>query len=38
MPVHSPRDEFLGGVRAELPLLLGVVPFGLIFGERHHTE
>ena len=32
MPVHSPRDEFLGGVRAELPLLLGVVPFGLIFG------
>ncbi|MGB4066030.1 MAG: AzlC family ABC transporter permease [Azonexus sp.] len=28
----SPRAEFLGGVRAELPLLLGVVPFGLIFG------
>lgn len=28
----SPRGEFLGGVRAELPLLLGVVPFGLIFG------
>lgn len=27
-----PRTEFLGGVRAELPLLLGVVPFGLIFG------
>jgi predicted branched-subunit amino acid permease len=26
------RAEFLGGVRAELPLLLGVVPFGLIFG------
>src|SRR5574343_599455 len=32
MPDHSPRAEFLGGVRAELPLLLGVVPFGLIFG------
>uniref|UniRef100_Q477Y0 AzlC-like protein n=1 Tax=Dechloromonas aromatica (strain RCB) TaxID=159087 RepID=Q477Y0_DECAR len=28
----SPRAEFFGGVRAELPLLLGVVPFGLIFG------
>lgn len=28
----SARAEFLGGVRAELPLLLGVVPFGLIFG------
>lgn len=26
------RREFFGGVRAELPLLLGVVPFGLIFG------
>ncbi|GAA5184442.1 AzlC family ABC transporter permease [Niveibacterium umoris] len=26
------RAEFLAGVRAELPLLLGVVPFGLIFG------
>ncbi len=28
----SPRSEFLSGVRAELPILLGVVPFGLIFG------
>lgn len=26
------REEFLAGVRAELPLLLGVVPFGMIFG------
>ena len=32
MSVDSPRAEFFGGVRAELPLLLGVVPFGLIFG------
>ncbi len=24
--------EFLGGVRDELPILLGVIPFGLIFG------
>jgi 4-azaleucine resistance transporter AzlC len=26
------RREFLGGVRDESPILLGVVPFGLIFG------
>ena len=26
------REEFLAGVRAELPLLRGVVPFGMIFG------
>jgi 4-azaleucine resistance transporter AzlC len=28
----DPRREFLAGVRAEAPILLGVVPFGLIFG------
>jgi 4-azaleucine resistance transporter AzlC len=28
----SPRLQFWAGVRAELPLLLGVVPFGLIYG------
>lgn len=27
-----PAAEFLAGVRDQLPLLLGVVPFGLIFG------
>jgi 4-azaleucine resistance transporter AzlC len=32
MFVDSPRTEFFAGVRAELPLLLGVMPFGLIFG------
>lgn len=26
------RGEFLGGVRAALPILLGVIPFGLIYG------
>jgi 4-azaleucine resistance transporter AzlC len=26
------RQEFAAGVRAELPLLLGVVPFGLVYG------
>ncbi len=28
----TPREQFLAGVRAELPILLGVAPFGLIFG------
>ncbi len=28
----SPRSEFLAGVKAEVPILLGVIPFGLIFG------
>ena len=28
----SERSEFLAGMRAELPILLGVVPFGLIYG------
>ncbi|HOU40365.1 MAG TPA: AzlC family ABC transporter permease, partial [Promineifilum sp.] len=26
------RSEFLAGVRAEVPIVIGVVPFGLIFG------
>src|SRR3970040_2217155 len=26
------RSEFLAGVRAELPILLGVIPFGMIYG------
>lgn len=34
--VISPRSEFFGGVRAELPILLGVVPFGLIYGVLAH--
>jgi 4-azaleucine resistance transporter AzlC len=28
----SARQEFLAGVRAEMPILVGVVPFGLIYG------
>ncbi len=28
----SSRSAFLAGVRAELPILLGVIPFGLIYG------
>jgi 4-azaleucine resistance transporter AzlC len=30
--VSSPRAQFLAGARAELPILLGVLPFGLIYG------
>jgi 4-azaleucine resistance transporter AzlC len=28
----SPRREFIAGFQAELPLLLGVIPFGMIYG------
>ena len=28
----TPRREFAAGVRAEIPILLGVLPFGLIYG------
>ena len=28
----SPKSEFVAGVEAELPILLGVLPFGLIYG------
>jgi 4-azaleucine resistance transporter AzlC len=28
----SPRIEFLNGLKAELPILLGVLPFGMIYG------
>jgi len=30
--MSSPRSEFLAGLRAEAPILLGVIPFGLIYG------
>src|SRR2546425_12969628 len=28
----TPRREVAAGIRAELPILLGVLPFGLIYG------
>lgn len=28
----QPRSEFFSGVKAELPILLGVIPFGMIYG------
>ena len=30
--MRPPRSEFIAGVRAELPILLGVTPFGMIYG------
>ncbi len=30
--MSSPRSQFLSGVRAEIPILLGVIPFGIIYG------
>ena len=32
MPSPSRRSEFLAGVRAQAPLLLGVTPFGMAYG------
>ncbi len=34
----SLRSEFFAGVRAELPILLGVIPFGLIYGVLAITQ
>ncbi len=31
-PSVSRRTELLSGIRAELPLLIGVVPFGIVYG------
>lgn len=28
----TPRSEFLHGIRDELPILIGVIPFGMIYG------
>ena len=30
--LSTPRTEFLSGVKAELPLMIGVTPFGMIYG------
>ena len=32
MDASTPKREFWNGARDELPILLGVIPFGLIFG------
>lgn len=31
-PASSARSEFIGGVKGVLPILLGVIPFGMIYG------
>lgn len=31
-PPSTPRSEFWAGVRATIPLIIGAIPFGLIFG------
>lgn len=30
--MNNPRSAFVAGLRAELPILLGVLPFGIIYG------
>jgi 4-azaleucine resistance transporter AzlC len=30
--VNLPRNEFIAGVKDELPLMIGVLPFGMIYG------
>jgi predicted branched-subunit amino acid permease len=30
--MSSPRSEFLSGLKAELPIALSVIPFGMIYG------
>jgi 4-azaleucine resistance transporter AzlC len=30
--MSSPRSEFLAGIKAEIPITFGVLPFGLIYG------
>ena len=30
--INTPRTEFISGVKAELPLMIGVIPFGMIYG------
>ena len=30
--INQPRVEFIAGVKAELPMIIGVIPFGMIYG------
>ena len=30
--LNTPRAEFFSGMKAEMPLMIGVIPFGLIYG------
>lgn len=32
IPKPNPRDEFIGGIKATIPLIIGAIPFGIIYG------
>lgn len=32
IPKRNPREEFIGGIKATIPLTIGGIPFGIIFG------
>ena len=36
--LHPARNEFFSGIKAELPLMIGVIPFGMIYGILAHKE
>ncbi|MCX7669237.1 MAG: AzlC family ABC transporter permease [Anaerolineae bacterium] len=38
MLVRASQKEFFAGIRAELPILLGVAPFGMIYGALARTS
>ena len=37
-PIHTPRSEFFAGVRDMFPLIVGAIPFGIIFGTLATTN
>lgn len=36
--LHPARNEFISGIKAVLPLMIGVIPFGMIYGILAHEE
>jgi predicted branched-subunit amino acid permease len=36
--IHTPRSEFLAGMKAIIPLVVGAIPFGIIFGALASTS
>lgn len=32
VPEANPRAEFIGGIKATIPLIIGAIPFGIIYG------
>ena len=35
---HTPKSEFLSGIKAIIPLVVGAIPFGIIFGALASTS